>query len=102
MPYQSPVVTGPIADATSPVGDNAIVVNILDDSATHKSCGLPHDQVDGELSVLLTSLQHVTTPYGIHIPDMKDTVSLIDYKQLFVSKIRELTASSTSIIYIWY
>lgn len=37
---------------------------------------------DDDLSVLLTSLQCSTAPSGIPIPDMKDIVSLKDYKQL--------------------
>lgn len=40
IPNKSPFVTGPVADAIGPYGDNDIVDKILDGTDTHTTLGL--------------------------------------------------------------
>ena len=64
MSNKSPFAIGPMADAIGPYGDNGIVDNILDGTATLESIGLTPNDIDIELKTLLKCLQRATTSDG--------------------------------------
>ena len=88
-----------MADDIGPYGDNAIVNNILDGSATLESLGLTSNDIDIELKTLLKCLQRATTSDGNPIKDMDHGISLEDYTSLF-KHTKESTSSSPSKIHM--